>query len=319
MRNYIIRRLLLVLLVVVGAYTIVFILIRVVPGDAALLMVVGHEEGGRVDPATLAAVRAKYGMDQPLWRQYLSWAWGALRLDFKNSYWTDKPIRSEIARRAPLSIQLAIMATLITVLIAVPAGVISALRQDTWLDYVVRVISISGLAVPNFWLGILTIMMLVFFFNWIPSFEFANFFENPRLNLSQLMFPALVLGTAQAALTSRMTRSSMLEVMREDYIRTAQAKGLRQQVILTRHALRNAFLPVLTLLGLELGILISGTAIVEIVFNLPGLGRFVVDGIKNRDYPSLQAMVVLIAFVMAMANLLVDILYAWLDPRIRYT
>ncbi|MGH7423989.1 MAG: ABC transporter permease, partial [Candidatus Methylomirabilales bacterium] len=262
--------------------------------------------------------RAQLGLDQPLWKQFIDWIWGIVRLDFGTSMWTGRPITYEIAIRLQLSLQLAIMATAVAILISIPLGILAAFKQDTWVDYAVRVFSIAGLAMPSFWLGILIILGLLIFFRWLPPMFFTPFWVDPWANLSQLIWPALAVGYRYSAVATRMTRSAVLEVLREDYIRTARAKGLWEKLILTRHALKNAMLPVVTVIGLEFAFLIGGLVVTEQVFNLNGIGMLFVEAITRRDYTMTQALVLLVSFAFIVVNFVMDLLYAWLDPRIRY-
>jgi peptide/nickel transport system permease protein len=315
MHRYILRRLVLMVPTLLGVAVLVFLLLRVVPGDVVEMR---YAEGQFFNPELVAKERARLGLDRPLWRQFLDWLWGIVRFDFGLSMWSGNAIAYEIAIRLQLSLQLAVMATLVAVLLAIPLGVLAALRQDTWIDYAVRVFSIAGLATPSFWLGILMFLILLAVFRWIPPMVFTPFWENPWQNLSQMIWPALAVGYRYSAVATRMTRSAMLEVLREDYIRTAWAKGLWQSRIIRRHALKNAMLPVLTVIGLEFAFLIGGLVVTEQVFNLNGIGMLFVQSVARRDYTLVQALVLLVAFVYIFVNFCVDLLYAWLDPRIRY-
>jgi peptide/nickel transport system permease protein len=317
MRTYILKRLLLIVPTLLGAAAVVFVIMRVIPGDVALL-IFGGDQAGHIDPKQLAAMRLRLGLDQPLLVQFGTWLWGVLRFDFGTSLWTGQPVINELLIRLPLSLQLAVMATLVSVLIAIPLGMLAAVRQDTWVDYVVRVISIGGLAIPGFWVGILTILLLVIYFGWGPPLEFTPPWVDPWANFQMMIWPVVTVGYRFSAVTTRMTRSTVLEVLREDYIRTAWAKGLGQRAIVIRHALKNSMLPVITLIGTEFAFLIGGLVVTETVFTLNGIGRFVVDAVAHRDYPVVQALVFLIAFAFVIVNLLVDLTYAWFDPRIRY-
>jgi peptide/nickel transport system permease protein len=244
--------------------------------------------------------------------------WGIVRFDFGRSMWSGNSIAGEIAIRLQLSLQLAVMATVVAVLLAIPLGTLAALKQDSWMDYLIRVFSIAGLATPSFWLGILMFLVFLSVFHWIPPMVFTPLWKNPWQNLAQLLWPALAVGYRYSAMSMRMTRSAMLEVLREDYIRTARAKGLWQSLIVRRHALKNAMLPVLTVIGLEFAFLMGGLVVTEQVFNLNGLGLLFVQSIARRDYTLVQALVLLVAVVYIGVNFCVDLLYAWLDPRIRY-
>src|SRR5919198_2340891 len=264
MRQYVLRRLLLMIPTLLGVAVLVFVLIRVIPGD---IVEMRFAEGQFFTPELVAKERARLGLDRPLWRQFLDWLWGIVRLDFGLSMWSGNPIAHEIAIRLQLSLQLAVMATVVAVCLAIPLGTLAALRQDTWLDYLFRMFSIAGLATPSFWLGILMFLVLLHLFGWIPPMVFRPFWEAPWQNLSQMIWPALAVGYRYSAVTTRMTRSAMLEVLREDYIRTARAKRLWQNLILSRHALKNAMLPVLTVIALEFAFLMGGLVVTEQVFN----------------------------------------------------
>ena len=316
MRTYILKRLLLIVPTLLGAASLVFLIMRVIPGDVALLILGG--DAGTVDQQQLTAMRKHLGLDQSLLMQFGAWIWGVVRLDFGTSLWTGQPVIHELLIRLPLSLELALFATLVSVIIAIPLGMLAAVRQDTWVDYVVRVVSIGGLAIPGFWVGILTILALVIFFGWGPPLEFTPPWVDPWANFSMMIWPIVTVGYRFSAVTTRMTRSTVLEVLREDYIRTAWAKGLGERTVVIRHALKNAMLPVITLIGTEFAFLIGGLVVTETVFTLNGIGRFVVDAVAHRDYPVVQALVFLIAFSFVIVNLLVDLTYAWFDPRIRY-
>jgi len=318
MHTYILRRILLMFPTLLGSVTLIFLLMRLLPGDVALYML-GSSESSEVNVVALQQIRQELGLDKPLITQYGSWLWSAARLDFGNSYWTRQPVVEELKRRYPMTANLAILSLILGTLIAIPIGVLSAVRQDTMLDYAARVFVIAGLSIPNFWLSILLILGLVHYFSWLPPLDYAPFWVDPWLNLKQLIFPALITGYRLSAVGARMTRSSLLEVLRDDFVRTARAKGLREQVVIFRHALRNALLPVITIIGVEVLVLFGGLVVVETVFTIPGIGRFLVDAILHRDYPSIQALVFVFAVFVVGVNLLVDLTYAILDPRIRYT
>jgi peptide/nickel transport system permease protein len=271
-----------------------------------------------LDQKLLDAERAKLGLDKPVWRQFVDYLVGLLRLDLGRSMWTGSPITEEVKLRFALSLQLALMATIVATVLAIPLGIVAALRQDTWVDYFVRVFSIAGLAMPSFWLGILLILGLLVIFKWLPPMVYTPLWVNPWQNLAQLVWPAVAVGYRYSAVATRMTRSAMLEVLREDYIRTARAKGLVQKLILSRHALKNAMLPVLTVIALEFAFLLGGLVVTEQVFNLNGLGLLFVQAIAQRDYTLTQALVLLVATTFIVVNFLVDLAFAWIDPRIRY-
>jgi peptide/nickel transport system permease protein len=314
--KYLVKRFLLMLPTLFGVALVTFLLIRVIPGDVVELRYSGDR--GAVSQEILDRERARIGLDKPVWQQFFSWITGVVRLDFGTSMWTGAPIWDEIKLRFTLSLQLAIMATIVAVVLAIPLGVLSALKQDTWIDYSVRIFSIAGLAMPSFWLGIVLILVMLVVFKWLPPMVYTPFWVNPVQNLAQLIWPALAVGYRYSAVATRMTRSAMLEVLREDYIRTARAKGLVQKLILSRHALKNAMLPVLTVIALEFAFLIGGLVVTEQVFNLNGIGLLFVQAVAHRDYTLLQALIMLVAGSFIIVNFLMDIAYAWLDPRIRY-
>ena len=317
MAFYVLKRLLAMIPTLLGVAVLIFLLLRVVPGDVVEARYLA--QGSQFQSQDLMAQeRKKLGLDQPMWKQFTTWMAGLLRLDFGLSMWTGAPITEEIKLRFALSLQLALMASTVATLLAIPLGIIAALKQDTWIDYAVRVFSIAGLAMPSFWLGILMILSMLIFFKWLPPMVFTPLWVNPWENLAQLIWPALAVGYRYSAVGTRMMRSAMLEVLREDYIRTARAKGLWLKLILTRHALKNAILPVLTVISLEFAFLLGGLVVTEQVFNLNGLGMLFVEAISRRDYTLTQALVMLVATTFLLVNFLVDIAYAWLDPRIRY-
>jgi peptide/nickel transport system permease protein len=296
---------------------IVFFIMNIIPGDIALL-IIGGDQGGDINPQELANLREQLGLNRPLFVQFFSWLWGVVRLDFGESLWTGAPVLEELAIRFPLTIEVAIAATVVSTLIAIPLGTIAAIRQDTWIDYVVRIVSIGGLAIPSFWTGILIILFLVLMFEWSPPLEFVSLTEDPWGNFKQLIWPIVSVGYRYAAVTTRMTRSTVLEVMREDYIRTAWAKGLQEKIVVAKHTLKNAVLPVITIIGTEFAFLIGGLVVTETVFTLNGIGSFLVDAIAHRDVPVVQSLIIMIAFTFVFVNLAIDLLYAWIDPRISY-
>jgi len=316
MRLYILKRLFLMIPTLLGVAVLVFLMLRVAPGDIVELKYAGT--GVYAPKEAMDRERAQLGLDQPLWKQFTTWIIGIPRLDFGTSMWTGRPISHEIAIRLELSIELALMATFVAVLISVPLGTLAAVKQDTWVDYFVRVFSIAGLAIPSFWLGIVIILAFVIYFRWMPPLTFTSFWVDPKANLSQLIWPALAVGYRYSAVATRMTRSTVLEVLREDYIRTARAKGLWERAVLIRHALRNALLPVITVIGLEFAFLVGGLVVTEQVFNLNGIGKLFVEAISQRDYTMVQSLVLLTSFVFVFVNFLVDMINAFIDPRIRY-
>jgi len=320
MRTYIAKRFVLFVPTLLIVTVIVFSILRVIPGDPALLILSGEEGDDSFTEEQLQALRHKLGTDRPIVIQYATWVGNMLKGDFGISYFYEGDlVIDDLKERIPTTVQLAVMALFLATILAVPLGVVSALKQDTFTDYVTRVLSITGIATPNFWVAIMTIFFLVLFFNWAPPLAYVDPWTDPWVNFQQLIFPALALGTSNMAFITRITRSAMLEVLHEDYIRTARSKGLSEKIVIFRHALRNALLPVVTLTGYEFGRLISGTVIIEVIFLVPGMGRLLITSIFHRDFPMIQATIVLIAVVVLVLNLVLDLLYAWLNPKIRYT
>lgn len=323
MYRYAIKRILLMVPTLLGAAVLVFLLMRAIPGDVCMLRLGGT--GAFVDEAQLVACRQRLGLEDPLWAQFLQFMRGILTFDFGISMSSGQPVAAEIGHRFQLSLQVALMATLVSVALAIPLGVVSAVRQNSWIDHLIRVFSIAGIATPSFWLGIMIILGLLtatqawFGKPWMPPIEYVPIWQDPLANLSQLIWPALAVGYRYSAVATRMTRSALLEVLREDYVRTARAKGLFETMVVHRHALRNAMLPVVTVIGMEFAFLMGGLVVTEQVFNLNGLGKLVVVAVNNRDFTTTQALVILVAFIFILTNFLVDMLYAWLDPRIRYS
>lgn len=318
MTQYIIRRILLFVPTLLLATGLIFAVLRIIPGDVARLIVTGGGEG-KFNERTYQEVRQQLKLDKPIPVQYVDWLAAALRGDFGKSYWSKHPVRDELLDRLPVTMEIALAAPALALLLGVPLGVISAVKQNSPLDYSARFVSIIGLSVPHFWLGIVIIIVLANYFNWVVPLRYAELWDDPARNIQQLIWPVLVLGTTFVALLSRVTRSAMLEVLRSDYIRTARAKGLRNLAVVGRHGLRNALLPIVTIFGAQLGGLISGAVVTERVFNVPGMGRFFVESVFVRDFPVVQAVVLIIALVYLGVNLAVDLAYAWLDPRIRFT
>ncbi len=316
MLRYTINRLLLMIPTLFGVAVLVFVLLRLMPGDIVELRYL--MDGGQVSPEVLAQERGRLGLDKPLWEQFVDWITGIFVGDFGVSMWTGRPVWDEISSRFQLSFQVAIMATILATIIASPLGTLAALFKDTWIDRLIQVFAIAGLAVPSFWLGMLIILGLLLTFNWIPPLTFKPFYEDPWHNLSQLIWPALAVGYRYSAVATRMTRSTILEVLQEDYIRTARAKGVFERLVVSRHAMRNAMLPVVTVIGLEFAFLIGGLVVTEQVFNLNGIGKLFVETVTRADYTMVQALVMLVATFFIVINFLVDLLYAALDPRIRY-
>lgn len=318
MQEYVIRRVLLAIPTLIGAVTLVFLVMRILPGDIAALMLQGSGEiGVQADEAQLEALREQLGINQPLYAQYLSWLWDAIRFEFGNALWTNRPVWEEFQLRYPISLSILILAMITSLGIALPAGIISAVKQDTWIDYGLRIFTLAGLSIPSFFVAILIILFMLRYYGWTAPLEYEPIWQDPWLNFQRLIFPSLAIGYRLSAIGARITRSSMLEVMREDYVRTARAKGLREQMVIWRHALKNAILPVLTLIGIELLVLFSGVVIVETLFIIPGVGKLLVDSIFRRDYIIVQALVFVFAIFVLVVNLMVDLSYAFFDPRIR--
>jgi len=315
MYKYALRRLLLAVPVLLLSSLIVFGLMRVMPGDALTLLM---GESGNVSERDLAKVRKQLRLDLPYHEQYALWVWQMVSLSPGDSLFTGEPITTSLRKAVPVTLELATLAMVLGIVIAVPIGVISATRQDTTADYAGRVVAVSGLSIPDFWLGTLVITFAALWFHWIPPIGYTSLWVDPWRNLQQFLLPAAVLGFRLAAATMRMTRSTVLEVLREDYVRTAWAKGLAGRMVVYKHALKNALIPVVTIIGGQLGVLLAGTVVVETIFALPGMGRLTVEAILFRDYPVVQTNVMLVAGTLVTLNLLVDLSYAWLDPRIRY-
>ena len=316
MTRFAVARFLLMIPTLLMVAILIFVLVRIVPGDIVELRL--SSGGSFVTKSVVEAERARLGLNKPMWQQFADWMTGIARLQLGTSMWTGAPVTQEIAIRFQLSLQLAIMATMIAVAMAIPLGVVAAIRRGTWIDYAVQVVSVAGLATPSFWLGILLILALLTFAHWLPPLTFTPLWKDPRANLLQLIWPALAVGYRYSAVTTRMTRSALLEVLREDYIRTAWSKGLGQRTITRRHALRNALLPVITVIGLEFAFLIGGLVVTEQVFNLNGIGKLFVDAISHRDYTLIQGLMLLVAFVYVAVNFAIDLAFARLDPRISY-
>ena len=306
----------------VGAAILVFFLLRAIPGDVCEVRLAGS--GLYVDEAEIELCREKLGLAKPLIAQFFDFITGYFTWDLGDSMWTGKPVTEEIAIRFPLSLQVAIMATVVAVVFAIPLGAISAIKQDTWIDYAVRTFSIAGIAMPSFWLDILIILGLLIgtqhFLGtpWMPPITYVPLYEDPMANLSQLIWPAVATGYRYSAVATRMTRSALLEVLREDYIRTARAKGMIEKIIINRHALKNSMLPVFTIIGIEFAFLMGGLVVTEQVFNLNGIGKLFVESVQAQDFAMTQQLVMLVVLIAVLTNFVVDLFYAWLDPRIRY-
>ncbi len=313
MQVYVARRLMNMIPVLVGLSLIVFLLIRVIPGDATDAILEESPTAVRKDE-----LRAQLGLDRPLPVQYGLWVRGIATGDFGTSFWTNRPVRDSIVRTLPVTVELAVLASLVAALVALPIGVLGALKQDTMWDYIGRSIGIAALSVPNLFLGTLVIVLPAIYFGWVPPVTYRPIWEEPLRNLEQFWLPSLVIGASTSAALMRMMRSTLLEVLRQDYIRTARAKGLHEATVVRRHAVKNCLIPVITMYGGLVAGLLTGTVITETIFNLPGLGNLTIDAISQRDYPQIQANVLLFGVIYVIANLLVDVSYAFLNPRIRF-
>src|SRR5919109_2837790 len=319
MRTYVLRRLLLFVPTLLGASLLIFVLMRLVPGDIAEILVYQTgSESSAVQKRQIEQIRRELGLDRPVITQYVAWLAGAVRGDFGYSYSQRRPVNEILAERFPRSMELAAVTLILAALWSIPLGVVSAVRQNTWLDYLVRVLSISGLSLPIFFTGVLILYLLVRVFRWLPPLEYVSLTEAPLENLKQLIWPALAQAYYISAPIMRLTRSQMLEVVRQDYVRTARAKGLGERVVMYRHALSNSLLPVVTFVGWWGGRLLGGVVIMEIIFAVPGMGLALVQAVSYRDYPTVQAIIFVMALIFLAVNLVVDVLYGWLDPRIRY-
>ncbi len=314
MLRYIVKRLALMIPMLFTVALLTFFLLRVIPGD--IVEVKLRADGGNVSQEVIERERVRLGLDKPLVVQFGDWMKGIVTFDYGTSMWTGQPISREIGIRLGLSMQVAVMAAIVAVLIAVPLGTVSALFRDSWIDYLVRIVTIAGLAVPSFWLGMLIILGLLSLFNWSPPVTYTPFFTDPIANLSQLIWPALAVGYRYAAVVARMLRSSVLEALQEDYIRTARAKGVFERLVIVRHTLPNALLPAITVIGLEFAFLMGGLVVTEQVFNLNGIGRLFVEAVTRNDFTLIQTLVMMIAVMFAVVNLIVDLLYGVLDPRV---
>ncbi len=321
MGQYLIRRFLAGMVAIFMTVLLVFFLLRILPGDVAYQMLLRPQEGGMspVSPESVNALRKQLGLDKPLHIQFVEFVWNTARADFGKSLYTSGSVWTEIKARLPMTLQIALTAQLIAVSLGIPIGIITAIKQDSWPDYILRFWTIFLLAIPSFWMGIMILLGGLLFFEWSPPVGRNVLWESPLDSVRQTIWPALVLASHSMAVLARYTRSSMLEVLREDYIRTARAKGLKEQVVVVRHAMRNALIPVVTVIGLSFGTLFAGTVILERVFTIPGAGNLFLTSITTRDYPVVQAMVFLIACTFVVTNIVVDLLYGWLDPRISYS
>ena len=317
MRQYTLKRIGLFIPTILLMTILVFFVMRVVPGDPAIALLEG-DGGGSYTQQDLENLRAELGTDRNIAAQYVSWLGGIIKGDFGDSYWFKASVMTELGNRMPRTLELAVLAITLSVLFSVPLGIVSAIKPDSWLDLGARTFTIIGIAIPNFLMAILMILLLLAVFNWLPPLGYVELWENPLKNLQQMIFPAIALAIYDMAFIGRVTRSSMMEVLREDYMRTARAKGLAERVVLVRHGLKNAFLPILTISGWQFARLFEGAVIIETIFLIPGVGRILIEAIFHRDFPMIQAVIVVIGTGVLLINLVVDLLYGWLDPRIRY-
>ena len=316
MGRYIIRRLLIAIPSLIIVTILIAGLIRLQPGDVVMARLA---EAGYPTPEDIAKMREELGLDRSFPEQYASWMAGVLRGDLGESLWSGREVLETIATRSRVSVQLALMAMTVAVMAAVPLGILSAVKQNTWMDYAARMFSITGLSVPDFFLATMLLYVLSVWVGWLPSFGYTPPWEDPWANVQAFVFPSLIVGYRFSAISARMTRSAMLEVLRQDYVRTARSKGLMERAIIVKHALRNALIPVITIMGSQLSFLLGGLVIIEVVFSLPGVGTLGFEAIQVRDYPMVQGVVLFTALLFVGANLLVDLSYAVIDPRIRYS
>ena len=314
MQAYILRRLLALIPTLFFASVIVFVTVRLIPGSVIDLMLAQNPLAAEKDRA---AIEAALGLDRPMYIQYFRWAGDVLQGDLGRSLWQDTPVTHELLARMPVTLELALLAMVVSIIVALPIGVYSAIRQDTAGDYVMRSFSILMLAIPSFWLGTLVMVFPSIWWGWAPELKYTPFFQDPIANLRQMLLPAVILGLSLAAVTMRLMRTTMLEVLRQDYIRTAWAKGLNERLVVARHALRNALIPVVTLLGLEFAGVIGGAVILEMIFVIPGMGSLLLDAVSSRDYPVITGIFLVVGVCVMLINLLVDLSYGVLDPKVR--
>ncbi|GAC1316806.1 MAG: ABC transporter permease [Chloroflexota bacterium] len=315
MSHYLVRRLLLVVPTLIGVTIVVFVLVRLLPGDAVAMQL----QDARASAADAAALRAQFGLDRPVYVQYVDWMGTLLRGDLGQSLRSRRPVAQEILGRLPVTAELGTIALLIAAGVAISVGVISAVKQDTWMDYAARSAAIGFLAIPGFWLGTLVITLPSVWWHWTPPLRYTQLTEDPARNLGIIVLPAVILGLGLSGGLMRLIRTQMLEVLGQDFMRTASAKGLAEHAVVLRHGLKNAFIPALTALGLQVALLVSGTVVLESIFVLPGMGRYLLESVQARDYPAIQGLNLIFALVIVLTNLAVDLVYGWLDPRVRYS
>ena len=320
MKEYLIRRLLFGALTVFIVSALIFALLRIAPGDVALLIAEANSGGEGIDVSEedLEEIREKLGLNDPLHIQYFSWITGFVVGDWGSSLFTGRDVFDEFKLKFPVTLELVIFSQIIAIGLGLPAGILMALKQNSWIDYVIRILSLAGLSLPSFWSATLLLLGGAYFFMWNPQLGSFPLTEEPWQNIQQYFWPAMMLGYISAATKARMMRSTMLEVLRQDYIRTAKAKGLTQYVVTARHALKNAFIPVITVIGITTALSLGGSVVMERVFSMPGLGGFILEGMLSRDFPIVQSIVLFFAMAVIFVNLLIDISYGWFDPRVRY-
>jgi peptide/nickel transport system permease protein len=313
--EYIVRRIIYGLLMLLVMTVFTFVVMRLVPGDVVTLQLA---QAGVVSEEQMAALKSEMGLDKPVWQQLLIWLKGALQGDLGNSLWSQQPVMDMIAKRLPVTLELVGLSVILSLLVGIPLGVVAAVKHGKWADQLIRVTAITGLSIPNFWLGLLIITFLSLWFGWIPPIAYRSFLEDPAVNLQKMILPALALAVTLSASTIRMTRSALLEVLHSDFIRTVRAKGASERIVIYKHALRNSLISVVTLVGLQIGILLGGTVVLEYIFSIPGMGSLIFETVSKRDYPVVQACVLIYGGMFILVNLLVDITYGWIDPRIRH-
>jgi len=320
MKEYLIRRLLFGVVTLFTVSALIFALLRIAPGDVALMIAEANSGGEGIDVSEedLEKIREKLGLNAPLHIQYITWIKGYVVGDWGDSLFTGRDVFDEFKLKFPVTLELVIFSQVIAILLGLPAGIIMALRQDSWLDYTIRVTSLAGLSLPSFWSATLLLLGGAYFFTWNPELGSFKLTEEPWQNIQQFFWPSMMLGYISASTKARMMRSTMLEVLRQDYIRTAKAKGLTEYVVTARHALKNAFIPVITVIGITTALALGGSVVMERVFSMPGLGSFILEGMLARDFPIVQSITLFFAISVVFVNLLIDISYGWFDPRVRY-
>jgi peptide/nickel transport system permease protein len=317
--NYVLKRLLLFIPTVLAVSMGLFAILRVLPGDVAAVIIQAGDPEVTITEEARLRVTEELGLNRPIYVQYADWIWGVMRFDLGDSFIIRRPVMEFVKLQVPVTLQVAFLSAIMVAIISIPIGVLAAVYQDQWPDYILRSIAVVGLAMPSFFIALLVVLILSRFFHWMPPFGFVHLWQDPWISFQQLLFPALCIGFHSSGSMMRMTRGQMLEVLRDDYIRTARAKGLSEVTVVVKHALRNAMLPVITLFGFQIAFLLGGTVVIEIIFSIPGMGQELIQGVLLRDFPIVQTYVLYIAVIAMFSNLLVDLAYAWLDPRITYS